>query len=134
VRPALPVLLAWVCLASSGCDLSRAPGLDDKRVQNGDVSQGRALIADGRFGCAACHAIPGVHSPKGVAGPPLRKVAERAFIAGQLPNKPEVLVAFLRHPPALVAQTGMPDVGLTADQARDIAAYLYTLESVNEPR
>lgn len=130
----MPILLAWVCLASGGCDLSRAPAFDDKRVHNGDVSQGRALVENGRFGCAACHSIPGIDSPKGVVGPPLRGMAKRAFIAGQLPNKPEVLVAFLRDPPALVGLTGMPDVGLTAAQARDVAAYLYTLEDVNEPK
>jgi mono/diheme cytochrome c family protein len=91
-------------------------------------------VANGRFGCSACHAIPGVDFPKGVAGPPLQGMAGRAFIAGQLPNKPEVLVAFLRHPPALIARTGMPDVGLTADQARDIAAYLYALDGAHEPK
>jgi cytochrome c2 len=133
VKPALPMLLAWACLASAGCDLSRTPTFDDKHVLHGDVAQGRALVANGRFGCAACHAIPGVDSPKGVAGPPLHGMASRAFIAGQLPNKPDVLVGFLRDPPAFVASTGMPNVGLTAGQARDIAAYLYTLEGVNEP-
>jgi mono/diheme cytochrome c family protein len=130
----MPILLAWACLVSTGCDVFRTPTLNDKHVQNGDVSQGRALVANGRFGCAACHSIPGVDSPRGVVGPPLRGMARRAFIAGQLPNKPEVLVGFLRDPPALVALTGMPNVGLTADQARDIAAYLYTLESVDEPK
>jgi hypothetical protein len=55
-------------------------------------------------------------------------MAARAFIAGRLPNEPDVLVAFLRDPPALVPQTGMPDVGLSAADARHVAAYLYTLE------
>jgi cytochrome c len=42
-----------------------------------------------------------------------------------------VLVAFLQDPPALVPQTGMPNVGLTLEQARHIAAYLYSLESLS---
>src|SRR3954468_24593748 len=119
MRPGVPMLLAWACLAATGCDIARAPALDNKHVQDGDVSRGRALVANGSFGCAACHAIPGVDSPRGIVGPPLHGMARRAFIAGQLPNKPEVLVGFLRDPPALVALTGMPNVGLSADQARD---------------
>ena len=55
-------------------------------------------------------------------------MARRGFIAGQLPNKPGVMVAFLQNPPALVATTGMPNVGLSLEEAEHIAAYLYTLE------
>ena len=124
-------VVACICLASAGCDVAGLSTLNDKWVQNGDAAQGRALVASGSFGCAACHAIPGVVAPKGVAGPPLSGVARRALIAGQLPNKPEVLVAFLRNPPALVPLTGMPDVGLTTEQARDVVAYLYTLEAAH---
>jgi cytochrome c1 len=38
-------------------------------------------------------------------------------------------VAFLQDPPALVPNTGMPNVGLTLEEARDIAAFLATLEA-----
>jgi hypothetical protein len=55
-------------------------------------------------------------------------MAERAFVAGQLPNRPDVLVAFLQDPPSLVPATGMPDVRLSLEDARHVAAYLYTLE------
>jgi cytochrome c2 len=60
-------------------------------------------------------------------------MAARAFVAGELPNTPATLVAFLQDPPALVPATGMPDVRLGLDDARDIAAYLYTLESRRAP-
>ena len=99
----------------------------DQRVAGGDPARGRAIIASGVHGCAACHSIPGIRWPNGIVGPPLRGFSERGFIAGQLPNRPDVLVAFLQNPPAIVPQTGMPNVGLTTEQARDIAAYLYTL-------
>ena len=62
-----------------------------------------------------------------MTGPPLDAMARRGFIAGQLPNRPEVLVAFLQDPPALVPRTGMPNTGLSREQALHIAAYLYTL-------
>ena len=93
-----------------------------------DAAQGRALIGSGAHGCAACHAIPGIRAPRGIVGPDLTGFARRPFIAGQFPNTPEVLVAFLQNSPALVAKTGMPNLGLTLEEARRIAAYLYTME------
>jgi len=121
------------CAAVAGCDLSSlyAPAtatLENKQVAGGDAARGLALVATGVHGCQACHAVPGIRSPKGVAGPPLAGMARRGFIAGQLPNKPGVMVAFLQNPPALVATTGMPNVGLSLEEAEHIAAYLYTLE------
>jgi mono/diheme cytochrome c family protein len=119
---------AFVPLAAVGCDLAPRP-LNTKHVDEGDAKRGLALVASGSYGCAACHAIPGIRFPKGNVGPPLDGMAGRSLIAGQLPNKPGVLVAFLQDPPALAPQTGMPNVGLSIGQARDIAAYLYTLEA-----
>ena len=93
-----------------------------------DAAQGRALIASGAYGCAACHTIPGIRAPRGIVGPDLTGFARRPFIAGQLPNTPDVLVAFLQNSPALVPKTGMPNLGLSLEEARRIAAYLYTME------
>jgi cytochrome c2 len=118
------VMLSCLC----GCDYFLMPSLQNKYVEGGDASRGLALMSGGAYGCAACHAIPGIRTPKGVVGPPLGGMARRGFIAGQLPNKPGVMIAFLQNPPALLPQTGMPDVGLTSEDARHMAAYLYTLE------
>jgi cytochrome c553 len=98
-----------------------------------DPARGQAILAGGAHGCTACHTIPGVRAPRGIVGPPLDGVAARSFIAGRLPNKPDVLIAFLQNPPALVPQTGMPDTRLSLAEARDIAAYLYTLEPSHAP-
>jgi hypothetical protein len=82
---------------------------------------------------AAQRATPSPASnPRGIVGPPLGGLARRPFIAGQLPNTPGALVAFLVNPPALVAGIGMPNVGLTIEDARDVAAYLYTLPAKSE--
>jgi len=114
--------------------ISAKPGaLINQPVRAGDAGRGRAIVAGGAYGCAACHAIPGIPGPKGIAGPPLTGLAGRSLLAGQLPNNAEVLAAFLQNPPALVPQTGMPNVGLDAGQARDIAAFLYTLEPPRAP-
>jgi mono/diheme cytochrome c family protein len=121
-------LLALIQFAAVGCDLAPKP-LNTKHVDDGNAERGLALVAGGSYGCAACHAIPGIRFPKGNVGPPLAGMAGRSLIAGHLPNKPGVLVAFLQDPPALAPQTGMPNVGLSTGQARDIAAYLYTLEA-----
>jgi cytochrome c2 len=121
-------LLAVACLVLAGCELSGTAPYADKVVKNGDPARGRALIASGVHGCTTCHTIPGLRGVRGVVGPPLDGLARRGFIAGQLPNVPGVLVAFLEDPPALVPDTGMPNVGLTPEEARHIAAYLYTLK------
>ena len=126
-------LVVLGCFACVGCNLSETASSDVKQVRDGDPARGRAIIATGVHGCAACHAIPGIRAPRGVVGPPLGGMARRGFIAGQLPNKPGVMVAFLQNPPALAPQTGMPDVGLTLEEARHIAAYLYTLEPARWP-
>jgi cytochrome c2 len=121
-----PIVL--VCFGLASCDYFLKPAVDNKFVQGGDAARGLALISGGAFGCAACHTIPGVRAPKGVVGPPLGGMAQRSFIAGQFPNKPAIMVAFLQNPPAFLQQTGMPNVGLTTEEARHMAAYLYTLK------
>ena len=97
-----------------------------------DGTRGRALIASGAHGCAACHTIPGIRSPRGIVGPDLTGFARRPFIAGHLPNTSDVLVAFLQNSPELVPRTGMPNLRLSLEDARDIAAYLYTMDPSNE--
>jgi cytochrome c len=49
------------------------------------------------------------------------------MIAGELPNSPDNLVRWIKDPKAVEPGTAMPDLGLTDDEARDVAAYLYTL-------
>jgi cytochrome c553/cytochrome c2 len=93
----------------------------------GDPARGRALVESGVYGCTACHTVPGIRSPRGIVGPTLSEFGGRPLLAGQLRNTPDVLVAFLRNPPSLVPATGMPNVGLGEEDARHVAAYLYTL-------
>jgi cytochrome c1 len=45
-----------------------------------------------------------------------------------LPNTPADMERWLRNPPAVDPRTAMPDMGVTEQDARDIAAYLYTLK------
>lgn len=95
------------------------------RIVGGDPERGRALVE--RVGCGACHIIPGVRGPRGSVGPSLEQFADRSLLGGQVPNQPTNLVIWVRNAPALVPDTGMPPMPLTEGQARDVAAYLYTL-------
>lgn len=92
----------------------------------GNWQQGKRLIV--QYRCGACHTIPGIYNANGNVGPPLIWFAKRTYIGGVLPNSPPNLVRWLLDPKAVDPLTAMPDLGLNDQQARDIAAYLYTLE------
>lgn len=115
--------IAWLaCLCASASIASPPPVWN---VSGGDVGRGRHLVQE--LGCARCHTIPGIDGPKGNVGPPLVKFGERTFVAGMLRNEPGNLVRWIRSPQSVVPGNAMPDMGITEQQARDIAAFLYTL-------
>jgi cytochrome c len=120
-RHSVPLLVALALLGA--CERDEVPAR--LRVLDGNPEFGPALIA--QYGCTACHAILGVDGFVGTVGPALAGFGARAYIAGRLPNRPMLLVAWLRDPPAIDPATAMPDLGLSEPDARHIAAYLYTL-------
>ena len=91
----------------------------------GDPDRGAVQIT--RAECGACHEIPGITDANGLVGPPLTHFGRRTMVAGMLPNRPDALVRWLRDPQSVVPGNGMPDTHLSDQQARDVAAYLYTL-------
>lgn len=90
------------------------------------IEHGRALLA--QYQCGACHTIPGVPASRGTFAQPLNGWRHRSYIAGRLPNRPEVLARWIARPQALVPGTRMPDMGVAPDEAQAMAAYLFTLE------
>jgi len=94
-------------------------------LTGGDPARGRHALRT--YGCNACHAIPGVPGVDAAAGPPLAGIGARPTITAQLPNTPENMVRWVRHPQQLNPHTAMPDTGVSDEDAHDIAAYLYTL-------
>ncbi|HEY4010393.1 MAG TPA: c-type cytochrome [Acidobacteriaceae bacterium] len=92
----------------------------------GNAAHGKQLIRG--YGCGACHMVPGVDGARGLVGPPLFYLGQRTMIAGMLPNSPDNLAHWIEHPTSVNPKTAMPDLGLTSDQAYDIAAYLYTVQ------
>ncbi len=91
----------------------------------GSAAHGRDVIV--QFNCGSCHTIPGVHGARGLVAPPLFWFSRRTFIAGEVPNTPENLVLWVRSPQSIEPRTAMPALGLSEQDARDVAAYLYTL-------
>ena len=91
----------------------------------GNPARAPALMR--QYGCAGCHTIPGVAGAEGKIGPPLTGMASRMYVGGVALNTPDNLIRWIVNPKAIDPHTAMPAVGVTPDQARDIAAYLYTL-------
>lgn len=110
------------CTALSGCRDAPPP----QAVEGGDRNRGRQLIE--QFQCGACHTIPDVSAARGKTGPTLDHFGRRSYIAGHIPNRPANLVNWIVDPPSQVPGTLMPDMGVSPHDARDMAAYLLSLE------
>jgi cytochrome c len=108
----------------AGCQRT-ADTTPERRIQGGDADRGRQLVQD--HGCTGCHIIPGVQRPDSLVGPPLTNWAERRLIAGRFPNQPDYLIEWIMAPQSMIPGSGMPDLGVPEHEARDIAAYLYSI-------
>lgn len=95
-------------------------------VDGGDMQRGQRIMT--QYQCGACHRIPEVPAAHGTIGPTLEKFGLRSFIAGEIPNRPDVLVRWIVEPRALIPDTTMPSVGASVQDARDMAAYLMSLQ------
>ena len=127
IRSARYVFLLAACASSivvGGCGAA-TPSQPNLFESRGNPHVGKKLIVGS--GCGACHTIPGIYTARGLVGPPLSFYSRRTMIAGELPNVPDNLVRWLMDAPAVEPGTAMPNMGLSKQQARDIAAYLYTL-------
>lgn len=81
--------------------------------------------------CATCHVIPGIVGANRHVGPPLTGMGKRLYIAGVIPNTPDNMVRWLQDPQQVDPLSAMPALGLSDRDARDIAAYLATLDEVH---
>jgi len=116
-------LCATAALTTAACGRSdRALAAD---LTGGDPGRAPDLIR--YYGCGSCHEIPGVSGASGLVGPSLRRIAVRSYVAGVLPNTPDNLMRWIREPQQVDEHTMMPNMNVTEEDARHIAAYLYTL-------
>ncbi|MDM0043034.1 c-type cytochrome [Variovorax dokdonensis] len=104
----------------AACGPSMAPA-----SRPADVELGRAALS--QYACIACHTVPGAASSSPQVGPPLGQMGRRTRIAGVLDNTPENMAQWLMHTQQVKPGTAMPEMGVTPQDALDIAAYLQTL-------
>jgi cytochrome c2 len=69
-----------------------------------------------------------VRGAQGKVGPSLSGFAGRAYVDGRLTNSPDNLIAWIVDPHAIDPPNAMPATGVGQAEARNMAAYLYTLD------
>jgi cytochrome c2 len=120
------VLTLFGSLLLQGCEGDASDLALTPKMTEADSSRGADLIQS--YGCGSCHEVPGVDGAAGVVGPPLQKFGKRVYVAGMVRNTPDNLVSWLKNPQGIVPGNAMPNLGVTDRDARDMAAYLYTLQ------
>jgi cytochrome c len=94
-------------------------------VTGGDPDRGARSME--RYGCGGCHTITGIPAATGLVGPDLSDLGRHVYVAGVTTNTPDHLVAFIVDPQSIDPKSAMPLTGISAQQARDVAAYLYAI-------
>ena len=123
-RCLIPALLALSVLG--GCDDFREKQSDHAPAPRASIERGRALLA--QYQCGSCHAIPGVASSQGQVAASLDAFGQRSYMAGRHANRPDLLAQWIAQPQSLVPGTTMPSMGVSPQDARDMAAYLMDLK------
>ena len=89
------------------------------------AAEGKAVYT--ASACVGCHTVRGVSA--GVLGPDLTHFGSRTMLAaGMWPNTPENVAEWVKDPQRLKPGVKMPDLGLTDQQAKALAAYLTSLK------
>ena len=86
----------------------------------------RGEAAIGRYGCGSCHTIDHIPDARGLVGPPLTNIRSRMYVAGMLTNNGPNLARWIQNPHEINDRTAMPNLGVTPQDAADIAAFLYS--------
>jgi cytochrome c2 len=95
------------------------------RLTGGDPELGRKKLA--LRSCGSCHVIPGVPRAEGKSAPSLAGWSGRSTFLKTVPNTPENLEKWLDKPSHRKPGTNMPDINLTPEDSRDMAAYLFSI-------
>jgi cytochrome c1 len=120
-RLLLAAAVGLAVLGSTGC------GGGGATIEvGGGARASRAPAEIAAYGCGSCHTIAGVSGANADIGPELRHFADRRYIAGRLPNTAPNLIRWIRSPQQVDPGNVMPDLNVSDQDARDIAAYLYS--------
>jgi cytochrome c1 len=118
------LLLTLVAVAGLAACGGSGQAREAVAITNGDPGRGQAAIY--RYGCGSCHTIAGISNARGLVGPPLTGIGSRMYVAGVLPNNAENIVRWIQDPKGVDDKTVMPKLGVSEQDATDIAAYLYS--------
>ncbi len=121
----LLVFLALAIAILANIANNSTSAMAQQQVPQGDPRQ--APYAIQKYGCGSCHVIPRIAGADGMVGPKLTSISERSFLAGELPNTPDNLIMWIQHPQQVKPSTAMPELGVSDADARNIAAYLYSM-------
>lgn len=125
-RARISTLTLLLCIFLVACEPNPKRIQREAELQTGGKAE-RGQKAIRHYGCGSCHTIPGIPGAQANVGPSLEKVAMRNYLAGRLDNTADNLIRWIRHPKSVDPRTAMPEMAVTERDARDIAAYLYTL-------
>jgi cytochrome c oxidase subunit 2 len=89
------------------------------------AQQGKSLYA--QSACVGCHTIAGVSG--GEIGPNLTHFGSRKTLAANMmPNTPQNVARWIENPDHVKPGARMPNLGITGDQSKALAAYLLSLK------
>jgi cytochrome c oxidase assembly factor CtaG/cytochrome c551/c552 len=117
--------LTIAAILPMGCGTSQQKQVA-MNLTGGSPDAGASAIE--KYGCGSCHSIPQIPGAHGLVGPPLAGIAVRTYVGGELPNHPDNLMHWIRHPHSVNPNTAMPELGVTQRDAQDIAAFLYSVD------
>jgi len=126
-RLVLSATVVGAAIAVAACSSGGDTGATGSRVIRGaSPAAGADQIV--RYGCGACHSIPGIKQANGLVAPPLTQFGKRGTIAGRFANTPDNLINWVHDPQGMLPGNDMPNLGVTPNEARNIAAYLENLQ------
>ena len=119
------VLLAAMAIPLLVTAARQGPAREEeaRQLTGGDPVRGERLMQ--HYGCGTCHQVSGVPGASGTVGPALSGLGQRSYLAGKLSNSPENLLRWIQYPQQVVPGNAMPDMNISDEDARHIAAYLY---------
>ena len=125
-RLVLATVVVGAAITGAACSGAGDTGAEGSRVVRGASPEaGKQQII--RYGCGACHQIPGIKQANGLVAPPLDHFGRRGTIAGHFANTPDNLINWVNDPQGMLPGNDMPNLGVTRDEARNIAAYLESI-------
>ncbi|MGA2354798.1 MAG: c-type cytochrome [Terriglobales bacterium] len=119
------IVVAFV-MSFPACDWFRDFNFErGAKLTGGDPQMGRKQL--GMHSCVSCHVIPGVPKADGTKGPSLEHWYRRRTFLNTYPNTPENMEKWLARPSHRKPGTTMPDLNVSAQESRDMTAYLFSI-------